>query len=285
MATIDTDLPSARLYASRVAARMGTRSAPPASGGDRWERRAALFRLDPHRALDTNLAALAALLRPDDTLLDVGGGAGRVSLPLALRCRDVINVDPSPAMRDQFASAAREAGVANARVVAGSWPEAAPGLRADVVIAVNVTYFVEEIVPFVLALEAAARRLVVISVWSVPPPDHPAALYELLRGERPVPAPSYRELLPVLWDLGILPDVTVLPEPFRLLRRLPSDRASAIEYALQAIDAEPEKALVARIEEHFDHLFAPSAEGGYRPLWLPDTREMLVSWQPRSRSG
>ncbi|MCC6382712.1 MAG: class I SAM-dependent methyltransferase, partial [Dehalococcoidia bacterium] len=248
METTDQDPASARLYASRVAARMGTRSGHAVAGGDRWERRAAVFRMDPRRALDPNLAALAALVRPEDALLDVGGGAGRVSLPLALRCREVVNLDPSPAMRQQFEEAAREAGVANARVVAGSWPEAAGGVSADVVIAVNVTYFVEEIVPFVLALDAAARRLVAIAVWSVPPPDHPAVLHELVWGERPVPAPSYRELLPVLWDLGILPDVTVLPEPFRLLRRLPTDRAAAVEYALQAIDAEPEEAVVAAIE-------------------------------------
>lgn len=41
-----------------------------------------LFKADPHRALDANLEALADLIEPSDTIVDVGGGAGRMSLPL-----------------------------------------------------------------------------------------------------------------------------------------------------------------------------------------------------------
>ena len=36
------------------------------------------FRADPHRPLDANLTVLASHIRPEDVLLDVGGGAGRV---------------------------------------------------------------------------------------------------------------------------------------------------------------------------------------------------------------
>jgi hypothetical protein len=54
------------------------------------------FRADPHRRLDANLQVVASYVQPDDVLIDVGGGAGRVGLPLALRCRQVINVDSSP---------------------------------------------------------------------------------------------------------------------------------------------------------------------------------------------
>ena len=54
------------------------------------------FRYDPHRSLDANLQVVASYVQPDDILVDVGGGAGRISLPLALRCHQVINVDASP---------------------------------------------------------------------------------------------------------------------------------------------------------------------------------------------
>jgi SAM-dependent methyltransferase len=37
-------------------------------------------------------------------VVDVGGGAGRYSLPLASRCREVVNVDPSAAMGAAFAA-------------------------------------------------------------------------------------------------------------------------------------------------------------------------------------
>ena len=75
---------------------------PPAA--DMWAGPAAAqFRFDPLREPDANLAALASYVDPGDVLVDVGGGAGRVSLPLALRCREVVTVEPSPAMAAEYA--------------------------------------------------------------------------------------------------------------------------------------------------------------------------------------
>ncbi len=50
-----------------------------------------LFNFDPHQVFDPALEAIASYITPDDVIIDVGGGSGRVSLPLALRCREVIN--------------------------------------------------------------------------------------------------------------------------------------------------------------------------------------------------
>src|SRR5687767_9919286 len=52
---------------------------------------------DPRRPLEANHEIIAGYIQPDDVIIDVGGGAGRISLPLALRCRELVNVDPSPA--------------------------------------------------------------------------------------------------------------------------------------------------------------------------------------------
>src|SRR5260370_36049765 len=68
------------------------------------------FRADPHRPLDANLAVLASYTRPEDVFLDVGGGAGRVAPPPALRCRGGITVDASPGMGGEFTPAAAAAG-------------------------------------------------------------------------------------------------------------------------------------------------------------------------------
>ena len=106
------------------------------------------FRADPHRPLDANLAVLASHIRPEDVFLDVGGGAGRVALPMALRCREVITVDASPGMGAEFTAAAAEAGISNARFVHANWLEA-EGVQGDVALTSNVTYFVREIVPFI----------------------------------------------------------------------------------------------------------------------------------------
>src|SRR5262247_2759699 len=204
---------AAETYAARIdavrALRARLHGAPPPD--DPWAGPIAQrFRADPHRPLDANLAVLASHIRPEDVLLDVGGGAGRVALPMALRCREVITVDASPGMGAEFTAAAAEAGIANARFVHANWLEAAD-LQGDVALTSNVTYFVREIVPFIEKLATAARRRVMITVWSVANPNQSAPLFRLVYGEEPVPAPGYRELLPVLWDLSLLPDVHVLP--------------------------------------------------------------------------
>jgi 2-polyprenyl-3-methyl-5-hydroxy-6-metoxy-1,4-benzoquinol methylase len=163
-------------------------------GGETAQR----YRYDPHRSLDANLEVIASYLQREDVLIDVGGGAGRLSLPLALRCREVVNVDASAGMLAAFEALATGAGIQNARAVKSDWL-AAEGIQGDVTLVSSVTYFVRDIVPFVRKLEAASRRRVIILVWSEPPPNLRSRLFRLVYGEELAPLPGHRALLPVLW--------------------------------------------------------------------------------------
>jgi hypothetical protein len=252
--------------------------------GDRVQR----FRYDPHRSLDANLEIIASYVEREDVLIDVGGGAGRISLPLALRCREVINVDASPAMLAAFEELAAQAGIRNARALKSNWL-AADGIRGDVTLAANVTYFVRDIVPFMRKLAAAARRRVIVLVWSEPPPNQSRGLFRLVYGEDLALLPGHRALLPVLWEMGILPDVRILP--LRLtLASLPR-QGGYPRTAEEAITSTLNGRWLARrdrdharrvIEAHFHELFAESAEG-FRPLWQMDSREVLITWEPQLR--
>lgn len=114
----------------------------------RWNREVAQrLTWDPHRNLDENLEIIAAYVAPHGVLIDVGGGAGRLSLPLALRCREAIVVDVSQAMEEAFCACAATAGIPNARFVRSDWL-AAEAIHGDIALAANVTYFVRDIVPF-----------------------------------------------------------------------------------------------------------------------------------------
>ena len=270
-----SDVPSAIAYAARVDAYHSQAARTSSPTTDRWASRAANFRLDPRRTLEANTAAVAALVEPDDVVVDVGGGAGRIGLPLALRSREVLNIEPSAGMREQFDASARDAGITNVRCIPGAWPDTAAGIAADVVIVANVTYFVRDIVPFVEALKHVARKRVIIAVWSSPPPNHTAALFELLHGEPQVHVPTHRELLAVIWDLGILPDVRVLPDTFRGARERPPTRAEAIRYAVERGSAEQIPRAAEIVEAHFDQLFTASP-GGFLPAWVPPAREILI---------
>lgn len=273
-------------YAARFdeMARQRARWGAPPPGPDRWADAAERAASDPRRPLDANLELLASFVETSDVVVDVGGGAGAVGLPLALRCREVINVDPSPAMRAQFERSAAEAGIANVRFVQASWPQ--KDVAGDVALAQHVTYFVPDVVPFVRGMEAAARRRVIIVVSRPVAPARGAAIAEVVFGEPQVTPPGHRELLAVLWDLGILPDVRVLPLstrrtfywPAQPARDLMLDLAVDRMQALGSVDADAAR---ARISARFDELFEHDAEG-YAPRWpgAVERREVLITWEP-----
>ena len=242
------------------------------------------FRHDPHRSLDANLQVVASYVRPDDVFIDVGGGAGRVGLPLALRCRQVINVDASPGMLAEFEACVAEAGITNARSVLADWLAAAD-ISGDVSLASSVTYFVRDIVPFIEKMAVAARRRVLITLWSVPTANQDAKLFRLVYGEELAPVPGHRELLLVLWEMGILPDVRVLPDspPVPGAPRqveLPQTHQDTVHWALQGRWLRPDDQAQARdlVEAHFHELFAQRPEG-FRPLWHQEAWQLLITWE------
>ena len=240
---------------------------------------AAQFRFDPRRELDPNLEAMASYVMPGDVVVDVGGGAGRISLPFALRCREVLTVEPSAGMAAEYEGSKQEAGITNARLLPTNWMDA-DGIEGDVVLTCDVTYFVREIVPFIEKMQSAARRRVMIVVWSEPPPNRGADLFRRVYGEPLAPMPGHRELLPVLWDLGILPDVRVLPAPTWWEDWHYPSREGAIESVLFGRWArESERERARRIfDQQFDELFAPDGDG-YRAIWRKPMRELVITWE------
>ena len=241
---------------------------------------AAQFRFDPHRELDPNLAALAAYVEPGDVVVDVGGGAGRVSLPLALRCREVLTVEPSAGMAAEYEGSRQEAGIANARLVSANWMDD-HGVTGDVVMCSDVTYFVRDIEPFTEKMQASARRRVMILVWSEPPPNRGAGLFRRVYGEPLAPMPGHRELLPVLWDMGILPNVHVPPAPTWWETWHYATREEALESVIFGRWSREGIRDTARrvFDEQFEELFAPVASGGYRAIWRQPMRELVITWE------
>lgn len=272
---------NAETYAAMVEAYDAQRSRvrSEAPDGDRWGgERAAGFKMDPRRPLDPSQEVIASFLRADDVLVDVGGGAGRLGLPLALRCKEVINAEPSSGMRAAFQEVAAEAGITNVRTVEGGWVQAG-GVEGDVCLTANVTYFVRDIVPFLRKLDAAAQRQVMICVNSVPFPNSGAAVFDLVYGEPQMLVPGHRELLPVLWDMGILPEVRVLPGMEARPQAEPS-REAAIRGRLSGLSLPPERREQAQrmLHDRFDELFVQTAEG-FLPRPLAGSRGLLITWE------
>ncbi|MBO0690204.1 MAG: methyltransferase domain-containing protein, partial [Candidatus Dormibacteraeota bacterium] len=149
---------------------------------------------------DGFLDVLDPWLSPTRTLIDVGAGYGRLTVPLAGRLEWVTAVEPSEAMRDRLPD------LENLTVIASEWADAEVQ-PADLVICVHVLYGVEDAPGFLERLEAAAteRVFVVLREGAL---RHPA---ELL-GEWPR-QPRLSDCWNVLRQLGVNADVAYWRTP------------------------------------------------------------------------
>ena len=178
-----------------------------------------LFRDDPRRAGDPVLDRLRSVSRPGDTWLDVGAGAGRFTLPLALSVREVIAVEPSPGMVSALREGVTEQGLDNVRIVEGRWPDAAGELGtppfADVAMIAHVGHDTAAIGPFLDALEAAARRTCIAVMQELPPASLAAPFFLAVHGERREPLPALADFVDLLEARGARPEVELVSRPAR----------------------------------------------------------------------
>ena len=245
---------------------------------DHWTQCAPQFKADPYRSGDTLVEALRAHLRPDDTLLDVGAGGGRLALPLALACQSVTAVEPSPSMCAVLRETAHEYGIANVSIVAAGWPEAAVA-PADVTLCSHVVYVIEHIAPFVRKLHSHARRLALAVLFQSPPQSQIYALWEQAHGEKRHPLPSLPEFLPVLDELGIQPEVTELDAP---PPRGFDSIAEARESIASRLYVTPGTAAMGRLERALDDSLHES-DGVWQVEGTQPLRPCIVAWQTAGR--
>ena len=181
-----------------------------ASPADFYAPVAGMFRADPRRHDDPGLDALRGLVHPTDTILDIGAGGGRLALPLALETRQVIAIDPSEGMLKVLREGMAEHGIANIEVINGRWPAISAGIQADVALISHIGYDVEDIGPFLEAMEATARRLCVALLLEQPPPTEADRLWPAVHGEARAALPSLPEFLALLLARGKLFEVQLV---------------------------------------------------------------------------
>ncbi len=246
---------------------------------DFWQPYTSAFRADPHRRDDPLVERLSREVAPDGTVLDVGGGAGRLALPLALRCRWVTVVEPSPSMVAELRDAAGEAGIGNVTAVEENW-ESAEVVPAEVSVCSHVVYGVAEIVPFVRKLCDKTVGRVMILLYTESPMAQLSPFWQAAHREERVELPAMTELLPVLWEMGIYPDVEML-EPTGV--HVFESREDAVDTLRQRIYVAPGSEEDGRLAAAAFELLKESADGvvivGGKPR-----RQALLSWRPEPPS-
>lgn len=160
---------------------------------------------------------LAALdITPESRVLDIGAGPGTLALPLAPRVREVTAVEPGAGMVAIMREHAAKEGITNIACVQKLWEDVdiARDLKApyDCVVA-SLSLTMHDIREALAKMDAASSGSVHLfwfadmALW-----ERMAADLQVLLFKRPYyPGPKADCLFGVLYQMGIYPDVTMLP--------------------------------------------------------------------------
>jgi SAM-dependent methyltransferase len=224
---------------------------------------------------DGSVDALLDLVGPDDAVLDVGAGGGRISLPLTRKCRWVVAVEPSESMRERLLEAASEWRPRKLSIVAESW-EHADVEAADVVICSHVLYTVQDPVNFVRKLEAKARRLVAVVMFERSAASSYFPLWPMVHGEERLTLPCLPEFEALLIEMGIAYSGKKLPprEPGGF-----ADAGQAVAESMARLFVAPGTPKAAKLEKAVRESLVPH-DGGVRFKWAAPQQPSLITWTP-----
>ena len=251
--------------------------APPS---DHWKPFAENFRADPRRTDDELLNRLLENVGPDDRVMDVGAGGGRLALALALRCRQVVAVEPSESMASVLLDEAREHGIGNVSPVQSRW-EDADVEPADVVLCSHVLYVVRDVDTFVRKLDSHALRKVLVVLYDRSPQSQNSPVWELVHHEERLQLPAVPQLRDVLLELGI--DARFDPLPSHPPRGFDSVE-DAVEQLTDRLYLAPGGEKQAVLKRDLPRLLVDE-DGTFRLRDAPELTPIVVSWEPRGKGA
>lgn len=219
------------------------------------------------------LAAIQTLVKPDDTLLDVGAGAGRFALPLAHIVRQVTALDHAQPMLALLQQQARAQRLTNLTVQAESW-ETATVAPHDVVLAAWSLYRLPDMLAGMKKLIAATRRTLIIVTGAGNSIRHEPLLRRFWPEQDQDDTPMHIYYYGVLWQAGVHPELRIVYDHHLIYGRTPQAIAQQLA---------PAAATAAEIAAFTDCLYPQLAqqETGWR--YVRPVPVGLLIWQKQDR--
>lgn len=237
---------------------------------ERWRRVARQLDAGDRGLGDPLLDHILGRLTPRMTVLDIGAGIGRWTLPIAKVVRRVTAVEPLQGMRQVLLERAASHGVTNLDVVAVPWLEADVSSH-DVVIAAHATYTTPDLLGFARKMDACARRTCFLTLRV---PAHDGVIGELSERiyGRWHDSPNFIVGYNLLLAAGFTASVLMEPEPIRPWTNPTMDEAVArARRHLHLEDARHDAAIREVLSRRLQFV-----DGAYR--WPDGMRSALIWW-------
>ena len=237
---------------------------------ERWRRVARQLDSGGRGLPDPLLDYILGRLTPEMSVLDIGAGIGRWTLPIARAVRCVTAVEPLAGMRQVLVERAASHGITNLEVVDDPWLEAEMSPH-DVAIAAHATYTTPDLLRFARKMDASARRSCYLALRV---PAHDGVIGELserLRG-RWHDSPNFIVGYNLLLSAGFCGNVLMEPRPVRYWTDATLDEAVArAKRHLHLEDASQDAAIREVLSRRLQFV-----DGVYR--WPDCMRSALIWW-------
>jgi len=211
-------------------------------------------------------------LEPGMSVLDIGAGVGRWTIPLAARAHRVTAVEPVEGMRQVLRERLEAGGVTNASIVEEPWLDAAVEPH-DVAVAAYSMYTSTGLAAFARKMESDALRFCCLAMRL---PAHDGIIGELserIHGEWH-DSPNFIVGYNALLEAGFAPNVYIEPSPVRYwVDPTIPDAVTRARRHLRLEDASHDALITETLERRLELTAA-----GYRwPDWM---RAAVIWWEP-----